>query len=260
MAAVKFLGWIQSFADHPCAARALVGYRRFAPAMCRGPVPWVSAAAMMGVAMVAKDEECAVMLAIQYMAYLRPSALCNLTVGQVIRLLQELGTSSRALQLARQEELEGFENSRIRRKRSFGRSSFGRTRPSIDEIHSWQDVSDTPLEPPSGKVRRGLCQMGRSRRSKCDHDSSVLGSSRRSVIGCALANQNNDGNSKTRQMAHREKRREVRKAHSIAQETSKLSDASRKCGQLVISPMSRLLGGALPPPPPVLTGLVRHHA
>ena len=197
MAAVKFVGWIQSFADHPCAVRALKGCRRLAPGMSRGPVPWVAAAAMLGVAMVAKDE-CAVMLAIKYMAYLRPSELCNLTVGQVIRLLHWLGTSSRALLLAPQEELEGLENSRIRRKRSFGRSSFGRTGPSIDEIHSWQDVCDTPLELLSGIVRQRFFQMGRSHRSECDHDSSVLGSSRRSVIGCALANQSNDGNSKKR--------------------------------------------------------------
>ena len=62
--------------------------------MSRGPVPWVAAAAMMGVAMVAKNEEFAVMLVVQYVAYLRPSELCNLTVGQVIRPLQGSGASS----------------------------------------------------------------------------------------------------------------------------------------------------------------------
>ena len=67
--------------------------------------------------MVAKDEKIAVMLAIQYVAYLRPSELCNLTVGQVIRPLRGLGASSRALLLAPREELEGLENSRIRRMR-----------------------------------------------------------------------------------------------------------------------------------------------
>ena len=56
MAAVKFVGWIQSFADLPCAVPALKGYRRLAPGMSRGPLPWVAAAAMMGVAMVAKNE------------------------------------------------------------------------------------------------------------------------------------------------------------------------------------------------------------
>ena len=33
---------------------------------------------MMGVAMVAKDEEFSVMLVVQYVAYLRPSELCDL--------------------------------------------------------------------------------------------------------------------------------------------------------------------------------------
>ena len=69
MAAVKFVGWIQSFSDLPRAVRALKGYRRLAPGMSRGPRPWVAAAAMMGVTTVAKDEEFAVMLVAQYVAY-----------------------------------------------------------------------------------------------------------------------------------------------------------------------------------------------
>ena len=66
--------------------RALKGYRRLA--------------------LVAKDEEFVVMLEVQYVAYLRPSDLCNLTAGQVIRPLQGSGASSCALLLAPQEELE----------------------------------------------------------------------------------------------------------------------------------------------------------
>ena len=56
----------------------------------------------------------------------------------------------------------------------------------------------------------------------------------------------------------REKRREVRKARSVAQ--GNLEAVTRKYGQLVMSRMSRLLSGALPPPPPVLTRLVRNRA
>ena len=73
MAAIKFVGWIQNFSDLTRVARALKGYRRLAPSMSRGPLPWVAAAAMMGVAIAAKDDEFAVMLVIQYVAYLRPS-------------------------------------------------------------------------------------------------------------------------------------------------------------------------------------------
>ena len=88
---------------------ALKGYRRKAPGMSRGPLLWVNAAAMMGVAMATKDEEFAVMLVVQYVAYLRPSELCNLTAGQVIRPLQGSGASSWALLLAPQEDLKASE-------------------------------------------------------------------------------------------------------------------------------------------------------
>ena len=56
MAAVKFDGWIQSFSDLLHAMRALKGYRRLAPGISRGLLPRIAAAAMMGVAMVTKDE------------------------------------------------------------------------------------------------------------------------------------------------------------------------------------------------------------
>ena len=51
-----------------------------------GPSP-VGCGSNNEVAMAAKDEDFAVMLVIQFGAYLRPSELCNLTAGQVIRHL-----------------------------------------------------------------------------------------------------------------------------------------------------------------------------
>ena len=73
--------------------------------MSRGPLPWVAAAAMMGVATAAKDEEFAMKLVTQYVAYLRPSDLCNLTAGQVIHP-KESGAANWALLLAPHEELK----------------------------------------------------------------------------------------------------------------------------------------------------------
>ena len=84
MTAIKFVGWIQSFSNLHRAVRALKGYRQLAPGTSQSPLPWVAAAAMMGVAMVAKHEEFAVILLVQYVAYLRPSELCNLTVGSFV--------------------------------------------------------------------------------------------------------------------------------------------------------------------------------
>ena len=84
--------------------------------------------------------------------------------------------------LGSSRRVESLENSRVRRKRFVGRTSFGRSRQSTDEIHSWQNGSDTSLELVSSKVRRGFCQMGRDFGSERDHHSSLLGSSRRSVV------------------------------------------------------------------------------
>ena len=62
-----------------------MGYRP----LSRGPLPWATSAAMTGVAMVAKDEEFAVMLVVQYVARSRPSELRDLVrSGQVIRPLR----------------------------------------------------------------------------------------------------------------------------------------------------------------------------
>ena len=93
--------------------RALKGYRRLEPGLSRGPLPRVAAAAMMGVALVAKDEEFAVVLVIQYVAFLRPSEMSNLTAGQVIRHLQGSGASSWALLLAPQDELKASKTAKF---------------------------------------------------------------------------------------------------------------------------------------------------
>ena len=65
-----------------------------------------------------------------------------------------------------------------------------------------------------GKVRSRLCQMGGRLRSERDHVSSILCSPRRGIAGCSLENPVPDGDSKTRQVAQREKCQEVRKARS----------------------------------------------
>ena len=66
-----------------------------------GPV-----AAMTCLAMVAKDEEFAVMIVVQYVACSRPSELRDLTVGQLIRPLQGSGASSWAILLTLLEEVK----------------------------------------------------------------------------------------------------------------------------------------------------------
>ena len=163
MAVVRFVGWIQSFSD-------------LGAGMSRGPLPWAAAAGMMGVAMVAKDEDFAVMLIVQCVVFFEAQ--------RIVQPDGRSGHSSSARvgreQLGSSGRVEVLENSRVRRKRSVGRSSFGRTRQSIDEIHSWESSGDTPLEQISGKVRRRFFQMGRGRER--DRDPSSLGSSRRSVV------------------------------------------------------------------------------
>ena len=113
--------------------------------------------------------------------------------------------------------IEGLENCRVRRKCSAGRSRFGRPRLSFDEIHNEQGVCETSLEPNSDKIRRRFSQMGRGLWSERDHNSSLLRSSLSSAVRCALANPIVAGNSKSRQMAQREKCQRVRKASSVAQ-------------------------------------------
>ena len=106
MAAMKFVGWIQNFAGLPRAMRALRGYPRLAPGRSQGATAMGSGICNDGTAMVAKDEEFFVMLAAQCVAYLRPSELCSLTTGQVIRPLWGSGTRCWALLLAPQEDLK----------------------------------------------------------------------------------------------------------------------------------------------------------
>ena len=106
MTAVKFVGCIQSFSDLSRTVRTVKDYRRMTSGMSRDRLPLVTAAAMMGVVMMTKDEEFAVMLTVQYVTYLRPIGLCKLTTGQVNRPLQGSGTSSWTLLLAPQEELK----------------------------------------------------------------------------------------------------------------------------------------------------------
>ena len=168
----------------------------------------VSLTAMMGVAVATKDE-LAVMLVVQYVAYVRPRSghPSSARVGRE-QLGSPHGTSG---------GIEGLENCRVRRKCSAGRTPLGRPRPSFDQIHNGQSVCDTSLEPNSDKIRLGFCQMGRSCWSKRDHNSPLLSPSRRSVVRCGLANPIVAGNSKARQMAQHEKCQEVLEARSAAQ-------------------------------------------
>ena len=91
--------------------------------------------------------------------------------------------------------------------------------------------------------------MGRNLGGTCDHDASLLGSSPRSVFGCALANPIVDGNSETRQVAQREECPRYEKHGRLLKETAKLSTATRKNGQLVMRRMPQLLEEAQPPRP-----------
>ena len=96
MAAIKFIGGVHSFSDRPRAVRILKSYHRLALGRSQNPLAKVAAAGMMKVAMVTKDENFAVMLVARYLASLKPSELCNLTVGEVIRPLQGSGASRRS--------------------------------------------------------------------------------------------------------------------------------------------------------------------
>ena len=91
MAAIEFVGWIQSFSDLLRAVWAPKGCHRFAPSM--------------GVAKVSNDEEFAVFVA-QFVAKLEAQRIMQSDASQVIRPLQESGASSWALLLAPQEELK----------------------------------------------------------------------------------------------------------------------------------------------------------
>ena len=100
------------------------------------------------------------MLIVQYVAYLRPSELCNLTAGQVIRPLQGSGASSWALLLAPQEELKASKTA------DFDESVLLDGHLSVALVkaltrYTAGKTAATPLwSPISGKVRRGFRRMG----------------------------------------------------------------------------------------------------
>ena len=111
--------------------------------------------------------------------------------------------------------------------------------------------AETPSGGRSGaKYAVDLAKWTQTSGSERSSDSSLLGSSRRSVVGCA-GEPNVDGNSKTRKMA--------REARSAAQGNLEAVDNHEKVRILVRSRMPRLLSGAHPPPPPVSTRLVQPH-
>ena len=195
---------------------------------------------MMGVAMVAKDEEFVVMLVVQYVAYLRPSELCNLTTGQVIRPLQVSGASSWALLSALQEELKASKTGEFNESVLLDGHLSVALGKALTRYTAGKASATPPLEPISGKIRRGFCQKGRGRGSKRDHDSSSLGSSRRSVVRCALADPIADG---------KQGRWRSEKSVRRYEKHARLLKEPRSCSC-----------GALPPPPPVLTRLVRNRA
>ena len=100
--------------------------------------------------------------------------------------------------------VEGLENGRVRRKRTLDEH----LSVALCKALTRYGAGKTTTTPLWSRSRRG---------SERDHDSSLLGSSRRSVVRCALANPIVDGHSKTKQMTQREKRQGVRKARSVAQ-------------------------------------------
>ena len=81
---------------------------------------------------------------------------------------------------------EGLEYGQVRSERSVERSSSCCPRQSLGEVHKKLNVSDTTLEPISNKMCRGFPEMGRGRRCKRDHNSSLIGPV--SVVVCALPN------------------------------------------------------------------------
>ena len=147
------------------------------------------------------------MLAAQYVAFLRPSELCSFTTGQVTRPLWGSGTRCWAPLFGSTGGSESLENRRIRREHLVGRRTLGCTQQSAGEIQRRQGGCNTPLKPITG--HHDFAKMGRNLRSERDHHSSVLSSARR---GRHL-----DKDSKTRQMAQRQKRQEARETRSSAE-------------------------------------------
>ena len=121
--------------------------------------------------------------------------------------------------------VESLENSRVRRKRFVERTSVGRSRQST-EVHSWQNGSDTPLEPVSSKVRRGFCQWAET--SGVNVITTHPCSARHGGASSDALWRTHpfvDENSKTMQMAQREKCQEVREACSVTQRNVEAFDS-----------------------------------
>ena len=251
MAAVKFVGWIQKFLrSSPCC----VGSQRVS-----GPLPWVAAAAMMGVAMVAKDEEdFAVMLILQYVAYLRPSELCNLTVGQVFQPLQGSGEQC-ALLSAPQEELKALKTAEFDESVLLDGHLSVALGKALTRYTAGKTAATQLWSRSQARYAEDFVQCAEAAGVNVITTSLLLGSSRRSVVRCALANPIVEVQKRGRWRSEKSVRRHEEHTQ-LLKEISKLSDATPKCGQLVMSRMSRLLSGALSPPSPVLTRLVRNHA
>ena len=187
-----------------------------------GPLPRVTTAAMTSVAMVAKEEEFAVMFVVQYVACSRPSELCDLTVGQVIRPLQGSGASSWAILLTLLEEVKASNTGEL----------------------DLNDLSDGHLSVALGKVlvryltnKTSMIPLWSRSQTRYAEDFSKWAE----VAGVTVITTHPYS---------------VRGASS----DSLWRTRSLLGIQLVISRMSRLLPGAQPPSSPVLTKLVRKRA
>ena len=103
--------------------------------------------------MVAKDEEFVVVLAVQYVAYLRPIELCSLTTGQVIRPRWGSGTRCWALLLAPQEDLKASKTAEFDESILLDRELSVCTEQNAGELHRRQGGFNTLLEPITGEIR-----------------------------------------------------------------------------------------------------------
>ena len=176
--------------------------------------------------------------------------MCNLTAGQVIR------PSSWALLLARKEGLKTSKTG------VFDESVLldGHLSIAIVKVltrYTAGKAATTPLWSLSqAKCAVVFCQMGVHVIAIHSHSVRHGGAS-------------SDALWRTRSLTKIQKRGRWRseksvgryeRHHRLLKETAKLSTATRKYGQLVISRMPQLLEGAQPPFPPVLTKLVRSRA
>ena len=181
----------------------------------------------MGTAMRAKDKEFAVTLAVQYVAYLRPSELCSLTAGQVIQPLRGSGTLSCALRLAPREDLKASKTAEFDER-------------ILLDGELWRSIKRPRNTQQASRLRHHLGAF---------HRQSMLKISRNGR-GVRSERDLSDGNSKTRQVAQREKRQTVREACWVAERDLGAASVARVYGQLVTDRMSLILEGSLPRRPP----------